>query len=211
MEWKSGKYPCRPESIPAPRKDEQFGNTWEILKGDGNAVIPMNVTLIGMAGAGKSYVGKRLAKKLRLQFIDVDRDLWEATYRKPIQEILDERGEKWYVDEEERLIIEHTKGKDGLLISPPGSVVYQPKAMEHLKENTTIVYLKVPYETIKARLEGTPPRAIIGLGRKTLRELYDERHPLYERHADIIIETGRHRTRQTIQKIIEFLSGKTGV
>lgn len=170
----------------------------------------MNLTLIGMAGAGKSHVGDLLAKKLGLEFIDVDRDLWEVTYGKPIQQILDEHGEKWYVGEEERLIIKHTKGKDQLLISPPGSVVYQPKAVKHLKEISKVVYLKVPYETIEARLKGTPPRAIIGLGRKSLRELYDERHPLYEKLSDITIEAGGNHVHETIQKIVEFLNAKIG-
>jgi shikimate kinase len=165
----------------------------------------MNVTLIGMAGAGKSYVGKRLAEKLRLKFIDVDRDLWEGTYGKPIQQILDEHGEKWYVNEEERLIIEHTKGKDGLLISPPGSVVYQPMAMKHLKEISKVVYLKVPYETVEGRLKDAPPRAIIGLGKKTLRELYDERHPLYEKHADSIINVSGNNSASIIREILIFL------
>ncbi|MDP3965283.1 MAG: shikimate kinase, partial [bacterium] len=145
----------------------------------------MNVTLIGMAGAGKSHIGNLLAKKLGLEFIDVDRHLWERTYRKTVQEILDERGEKWFLDEEERLIIDHTKGKDGLLISPPGSVVYQPKAMAHLKAISKVIYLRVPFETIEARLKGTPPRGIVGLGNKTLRELYDERTPMYESNADL--------------------------
>jgi shikimate kinase len=165
----------------------------------------MNLTLIGMAGAGKSYVGKRLAKKMGMQFIDVDRDLWEVTYGNPIQEILDEHGEKWYVDEEERLIIEHTKGKDGLIISPPGSVAYQPKAMKHLQTISKIVYLKVPYKVVEGRLKGAPPRAIIGLGRKSLRELYDERHPLYEKYADFTVEAGEHQGRKTMEKIMAFL------
>lgn len=168
----------------------------------------MNVTLIGMAGAGKSHIGNALAKKLGLEFLDVDRHLWEGQYGKPVQEILDERGEKWFLDEEERLIIEHTKGKDALLISPPGSVVYQPKAMAHLKEISKIVYLKVSFETIEARLKGAPPRGIVGLGKKTLRELYDERTPMYEAIADITINTKGKNTDSIVQEIVQFLGRK---
>jgi len=149
----------------------------------------MNLTLIGMAGAGKSHIGKRLAERLGLTMLDVDRDLWEPKYRKPIQNILDELGEKRYLEEEERLTIEATTGKDNLLISPPGSVAYQKDALRHLKEISTIIYLHVPFKTIQSRLEKKPPRAIIGLGAKTLRELYEERHPLYERHAHIVVDT----------------------
>lgn len=158
-----------------------------------------------MAGAGKSHVGNLLAKKLGLEFLDVDRHLWEGTYKKPVQEILDERGEKWFLDEEEHLIIEHTKGKDGLLISPPGSVVYRPKATAHLKEISKIVYLKVSFESIESRLKGTPPRGIVGLGTKTLRELYDERCPLYEHSADITVNTEGKSSEVVAQEIVKHL------
>jgi len=165
----------------------------------------MNITLIGMAGAGKSHIGKKLAERLGLTLLDVDRDLWEVKYGKGIQEILDEMGEEKYVAEEERLIIEGTNGKDNMIISPPGSVAYQPKAMQHLNDISHVIYLRVPYEVIESRLEGKPPRAIIGLGRKTLRELYDERHPLYEKHAHFTIDTHGREYDDILREIGEFL------
>ncbi len=165
----------------------------------------MNVTLIGMAGAGKSHIGRKLAERLGLHFLDVDRDLWEAKYGKGIQEILDELGEEKYVAEEERLIIDGTRGRDNLLISPPGSVVYQEGALRHLKDISSIVYLRVPYETIESRLNAKPPRAIIGLGRKSLRELYEERHPLYERLADFALSTDGREEDDVIRAILDFL------
>ena len=170
----------------------------------------MNITLIGMAGSGKSHIGKKLAERLGLEVLDVDRDLWEVEYSKPIQEILDELGEERYVAEEERLIIEGTSGKDGLLISPPGSVIYQDGAMRHLKNISPIIYLRVPFETIESRLKEKPPRAIIGLGRKSLRELYDERHPLYEKYADFIVDTHPREAGEVMDIIEKFLNGRSG-
>ncbi len=166
----------------------------------------MNITLIGMAGAGKSYIGRRLSEKLGLTMLDVDRDLWELKYGKSIQDILEELGEKRYVEEEERLIIEGTVGKDNLLISPPGSVAYQKEALRHLKDVSTVIYLRVPFQIIKSRLEKKPPRAIIGLGRKTLRELYDERHPLYEQNAHTTIDTEQLNLEEVISKILSGLA-----
>jgi len=160
-----------------------------------------------MAGAGKSHIGRKLAERLGLQFLDVDKDLWEVKYGKEIQEILNELGEEKYVAGEERLIIEGTSGKDNLLISPPGSVVYQDNALRHLKEISSIIYLRVPYEIIESRLYAKPPRAIIGLGRKTLRELYDERHPLYEKHAHFIVDTSEREADEVMDAIIGFLNG----
>ncbi|MDO8552230.1 MAG: shikimate kinase [bacterium] len=175
----------------------------------------MNVTLIGMPASGKSKVGELLAEKLGLKFLDVDRHLWERIHGKAVQEILDERGEKWYLAEEERLILEHTKGKDNLLISPPGSVAYLPHAMEHLKRISTIVYLKVPFETTLNNLKGTEPRAIVGLRQssydgegfsKSLRELYDERCPAYEKYADITIDRKGKNSEGVAREIVKLLS-----
>lgn len=168
----------------------------------------MNITLIGMAGAGKSKIGKRLAERLGLQCIDID-DVLAETHGKGIQSILDEVGEEEYLRREEEALISATAGKDGILISPGGSVIYRDGGMDHIKNLSTVVYLKAPFETIEERLRDAPPRAIIGLGRKSLRELYDERHPLYERYADITVEAGKDRSKETIESIIEYLSGKT--
>jgi len=168
----------------------------------------MNITLIGMSGAGKSHIGKMLAERLGIKLLDIDRDVWEIRYGKPIQEILDERGEDWYVAEEGRLIIESTKGKDGLVISPPGSVVYQPEALKHLKAISTVIYLKVPFETIEERNKNSTPHAVIGLGRKSLRELYDERAKLYEEHAHCVLETEKYNEQQIIDSIVGLLNMK---
>ncbi|MBI2025272.1 shikimate kinase [Candidatus Kaiserbacteria bacterium] len=165
----------------------------------------MNVTLIGMAGAGKSHIGRKLAERLGLTMLDIDRDLWETKYGKGIQEILDELGEERYVKEEEQLILEHTAGKNWLLISSPGSVAYESRAMQQLKDISSIIYLRVPYEVVEARLAKKPPRAIIGLGRKSLRELYDERHPLYEKNAHFIVDTHEHEADDVMDEIIGFL------
>jgi len=165
----------------------------------------MNLTLIGMAGAGKSYLGKRLAKKLALEFIDSDDRLAEK-FGKPIQEILDELGEKKYVETEAALNIEHTMNRDDALISPSGSSIYSERWMDHLKDISIVVYLRVPYEMIEERLRDKPPRAIIGLGRKTLHELYDERHPLYEMHADISVDTASRDLKEVEREILDFLA-----
>jgi len=165
----------------------------------------MNITLIGMAGAGKSYIGKRLAKRLGYDFLDVDRDLWEVKYGKPIQEILDEIGEERYLNEEEHLIIGATKGKDNLVISPPGSIAYLDAAKKHLDRISRIVYLKVPYQHIEQRLRNAAPRAIIGLGRKTLRDLYDERDSLYAESAHGIVDVKRKDASTTISAILDLL------
>ncbi len=165
----------------------------------------MNVTLIGMAGAGKSFIGKRLAKQLGLEFLDIDHDCIQEIYKKPIQQVLDELGEEKYVDMEGRLIIDRTKGREDILISPGGSIIYHPEAMEHVSNISAVVYLRVPFETINKRLENAPPRAIIGLGKKTMRELYHERVPLYEKYADFTIDSEKQPADDIVKAIVAFL------
>ncbi|MDO8513946.1 MAG: shikimate kinase [bacterium] len=164
----------------------------------------MNITLIGMAGAGKSYIGRPLAERLELEFIDIDK-LLESAYGKPIQSILDELGATKYVETESEMLIQGTSGRDNLVISPGGSIIYRDRAMDHTKDISTLVYLKVPFETIEARLKGASPRAIIGLGQKSLQELYDERTPLYELHADIIVDTAPRTLGEVLEEIIRLL------
>src|SRR3989344_4103062 len=101
--------------------------------------------------------------------------------------------------------MQQIKGRDRLLVSPAGSIIYNPSWMKHVRDNSIVIYLKVPYETIHERLSKVPPRAIIGLGRKTLRELYDERHPLYEDSADLVIDTHGRESDKVAQMVLNFI------
>lgn len=164
----------------------------------------MNVTFIGMAGAGKSYIGSRLAQRLGFQFVDTDA-LLEREYGKTIQRILDELGEDRYLHSEAEVLFKYTNKRDNLLIAPGGSVIYRDDAMDHLKTISTIVHLKVPYAAIADRLRDAPARAIIGLGKKTLRQLYEERMPLYRLHADHEVDMS-HDTEANLRQIAQFLN-----
>lgn len=141
----------------------------------------MNITLIGMSGAGKSHVGRELAEKLTLQFFDID-DAMEARYKKPLQQILNELGEDAFIKEEEALVLSmaHT---ESLVISPGGSVIYSDSAMNHLKRFSTILFLDIPCAVIEARIDVTS-RGIVGLKNKTFAELFEERRPRYLKWAD---------------------------
>jgi shikimate kinase len=167
----------------------------------------MNVTLVGMSGAGKSYIGKKVADRLGLGFLDIDRMLLEPVHGKPLQDILDQLGDTEFMRWEERMMIDATKGKDGLLISTPGSVAYEKGALEHLRDISSVVYLKIPFSTIEKRV-GDTRRGIVGLGTKTLRELYDERTPSYEKYAHHIIEPDKLTADETVQAIVDFLDSR---
>jgi shikimate kinase len=171
----------------------------------------MNVTLIGMSGAGKSRLGEKLAERLGLTFLDVDRHLLEPAHGKPLQDILDELGDEHFVDWEEKMMLKHTKGKDNMLISTPGSVVYEPEVMRHLRDISHIIYLRVPYDVVEERIgHESKLRGIVGRGSKTLRELYEERHPLYEKYAHLILDTYGREADDMVNEVVKLLDERAG-
>ena len=167
----------------------------------------MNVTLIGMAAAGKSHIGRQIAEPLSLEFVDVD-ELLEDRYQKPIQALLDETGEEKYLDLEAQMFIDTTKGRDNLLIAPGGSIIYRDDAMRHARDIGNVVYIKVPFDVIAERKKGAAPRAVIGQGKKTLEDLYESRQPLYEKYADLTIEPMGLTLEDILLRLRDFLHSR---
>lgn len=148
-----------------------------------------NITLIGMPAAGKSTVGVLLAKRLGYSFVDSDIVIQEKT-GKLLKEIIAESGTDGFLNVEEQINSELDVHRS--VIAPGGSVIYGPKAMEHLKEISVVVYLKLSYQDVKHRLGDLTDRGVALKDGMTLLDLYNERVPLYEKYADITIdETGK--------------------
>ena len=149
-----------------------------------------NIIMTGMPAAGKSTLGVLLAKFMGYSFVDVDLVIQEKT-GKLLKEIIAERGDEGFLKLEEEinagLQVEKT------IISPGGSVIYGEKAMKHFKEIGTVVYLKLSYEDLEIRLGNLQERGVVLKDGMTLRDLYNERVPYYERYADVVIdETGKN-------------------
>lgn len=162
----------------------------------------MNLTLIGMSGAGKSFIGERVAERLGLDFLDVDTAI-EEMQGKPLFEILSALGDEEFVRSEAKAAVELIGAKDNLLISTGGSIVYSPDAMAYLRAISKVVYLRVSFPTIEKRVADSADRVsrIVGLGKKTLRELFDERAPLYEKYAHHIIDLEPLDLEQSVQAV----------
>ncbi len=143
-----------------------------------------NVTLIGMPGAGKSTVGIILAKTMNLGFIDTD-ILIQINRQQPLQQILDKTGylNLRQIEEEEilRLNIDHQ------VIATGGSAVYSPRAMVHLQQISTIVFLDVGLDEICRRIHNFDTRGIACAPEQSFAQLFEERLQLYRRYADITI------------------------
>ena len=148
-----------------------------------------NITLIGMPASGKSTVGVLLAKRLGYSFVDTDIVIQEKEGRL-LKEIIEQDGLDGFLEVEDRINRELDVKRS--VIAPGGSVIYGKAAMEHLKEISTVVYLKLSYEEVEARLGDLKDRGVALKDGMTLSGLYQERIPYYERYADITVdETGR--------------------
>lgn len=159
-----------------------------------------NIILIGMPGAGKSTVGVVLAKILGYRFLDSDLVIQEET-GKLLSEILEDDGLREFLAVENRINAGITASRT--VIATGGSVVYGEEAMEHLRAIGTVVYLKISYRDLTTRLGDLTGRGVALKPGQTLRELYDERVPLYEKYADITVEEIGEPVEQTARWIIE--------
>ena len=145
--------------------------------------------MIGMPAAGKSTVGVLLAKRLGYSFIDSDLLIQERE-GKLLKEIISEQGMDGFLAVEEQ--VNASIKTNRAIIAPGGSVIYGAQAMEHLRAIGTVVYLKLSYEDMKKRLGDVVDRGVALKAGFTLRDLYDERVPYYERYADVTVdETGK--------------------
>ncbi len=157
-----------------------------------------NIALIGMPGAGKSTVGVVLAKRLGYRFLDSDLVIQE-TYGKLLHELIEEHGVDGFLEIEEW--INSGLNCDRCVIATGGSAVYGEKAMRHLGGIASVVYLKLPYAEIEERLGDLNARGVTVRPGQTLRDLYDERAPLYEKYADVTVECGGLPIREIVERI----------
>ena len=159
-----------------------------------------NYTLIGMPASGKSTVGVVLAKKLGYRFIDSDLVIQEK-YGKLLYQLIEERGEAGFLMLENEINASITA--EGAVIATGGSAVYGKEAMRHFREIGQIVYLKLPFEELEQRLGDLHERGVVLKKGYTLRDLYEERIPLYEKYADITIACEGKDIRSVMEEIYE--------
>ena len=162
-----------------------------------------NITLIGMPGVGKSTVGVILAKVLGYEFVDSDL-LIQKSENLLLREIIARDGQDGFLKIENRVNASIETEKS--VIATGGSVVYCAEAMEHLRKIGKVVYLKLEYEELKKRLGNLRGIGVVLRDGQTLKDLYDERTPLYEKYADIVVDEKNLDVEGTLQKILENIA-----
>ena len=161
-----------------------------------------NLIFIGMPAVGKSTVGIVVAKRLGMNFIDSDLLIQEQE-GKLLREIIAEVGDDGF------LKIENQVNRDiqceNAVISPGGSVIYCDEAMEHLKSIGKVIYLKLSLESLSKRLGNLKGRGVLLKAGQSLKDLYEERVPLYEKYADITIDEEGKDLDESLRAILEII------
>lgn len=144
-----------------------------------------NIILIGMPGAGKSTLGVVLAKIFGMRFLDSDLLIQEREGML-LCELIEREGLDGFlaIEGEVNAGIE----AKNTVIATGGSAVYSARAMEHLKEIGTVVYLRLPLKEIRERVGDAKQRGIAMRPDQSFAQLYEERLPLYEKYADIVFD-----------------------
>jgi shikimate kinase len=160
----------------------------------------MNIVLIGMSGAGKSTLGVLLAKALGMDFVDTD-IIIRRHEGKLLQDIIDNDGIEKFMEVEEKIVSELQL--KNCIISTGGSVIYSEIAMSALKQGGQVIYLHVPYEEIRRRLINITTRGIVIKKGNSLKDVYEERVPLYIKYSDKTVDCSDKVIEDCVSEIIE--------
>ena len=152
-----------------------------------NRVKPVNITLIGMPGSGKSHSGSILAQKLGWQHVDVDVKL-EQEVGLQLKDIISQYGNEEFLRLEEKTTL-NVHGEN-IVISTGGSIIYSEQAMRHLRDISQVIWLDIPLETLKSRIPDEDlmkERGIVLLEGERLEDIYNNRKELYRNNCDVIV------------------------
>ena len=164
-----------------------------------------NLYLVGMMGAGKTTVGRLLARRLKLRFIDADHEL-ERRCGVKVPLIFDIEGESGFRAREAQLLMELT-ALDGVVLGTGGGAVLAEENRRRLAERGTVVYLRATPEDLYERVKHDRDRPLLATADPLarLRELHAERDPLYRSIADLVVDTGRQTVLALGRELIEKL------
>ncbi|TFW30740.1 bifunctional shikimate kinase/3-dehydroquinate synthase AroKB [Massilia horti] len=165
-----------------------------------------NIFLVGLMGAGKTTIGRLLARRLGARFVDSDHAI-EARTGASIPWIFEIEGEASFRRREADMIRELT-AQQGIVLATGGGAVLNPDSRKLLAERGTVIYLRASVSSILARTSHDKNRPLLQTAdpRARLEELTAQREPLYREIADLVIDTGRPNVQSMVQTIIDQLS-----
>lgn len=170
---------------------------------------PSVIFLVGSFGAGKSTIGRALAKALGLEFYDTDRII-EKRLGVDLSWIFDIEGEAGFRRRETEILDELSQ-LSNVIISTGGGTILLPENRRLLKDRGLVIYLKT---TIKQQLHRTQrnkynrPTLRVDNIEHCLKAFHNERAPLYEEVADVTFSTNRRSYKVVVKEILQYLEGK---
>ncbi|MDL2355429.1 MAG: bifunctional shikimate kinase/3-dehydroquinate synthase AroKB [Pseudomonadota bacterium] len=164
-----------------------------------------NIYLVGLMGAGKTTIGRILARKLGMRFIDSDHEI-EARTGASIPWIFEIEGEDSFRRREAE-VIRDLCAEDGVVLATGGGAVLNAATRAHLKSRGTVVYLRATVHSIMLRVAHDKNRPLLQTAdpRRRLEELMAQREPLYREIAQLVIDTGRPNVQSMVQTILDQL------
>ncbi len=154
----------------------------------GNSMKKSNIVLIGMSGAGKSTVGIALSFKMRMPFVDMDNYI-ERTQKLSISKIFEIYGNDYFRDIEAKTAKHIGLNYRHTIVSTGGGVILRPENMQYLKKNGAVVYINRSVENILKTLNAEK-RPLLKNNPQKLYDMYEERHGLYLKYADVVVVNG---------------------
>ena len=167
--------------------------------------VPNNIFLVGPMGAGKSTVGRQLAKSLNMEFVDCDREIEERTGVN-ISIIFEVEGEEGF-RKRERAMIEQLTERDGIVLATGGGAVIEEDNRARLRTRGFAIYLNAPIELLLERTARDKQRPLLQTDdpKAKLIALAEEREPLYQQVADMVVKTDRRTARHVVKEIVRRL------
>ncbi len=168
------------------------------------------ISLIGLPGSGKSTVGRQLARRLQLPFVDSDQAI-EARLGCPIREFFEREGEARFREIESEVIDQLSAPGAGVLATGGGAVLLAVNR-ERLRARGRVIYLKSHPEELIRRVRHDTNRPLLQVAdpMAKLRELFAARDPLYRQTAHFVVETGRPSVATLVNMIVMQLELNPG-
>ena len=166
---------------------------------------PGNIFLVGLMGAGKSTIGKQLARELGKQFRDSDSEIEKRT-GVSIDVIFDIEGEQGFRQRETRILKELVEER-GIVLATGGGAILALENRQLLSDNGLIIYLKASAEHLAGRVKLDRRRPLLQTGDKLakIRELMTQRDPVYQQLADLVVETNNRSIPRVVREISKMI------
>ena len=163
-----------------------------------------SISLVGMAGAGKSSIGKQLADHLGFSFIDSDL-LIETEYQESLQQVLDRSGKENFLQIEEKALM--SIEFNNTILATGGSAIFSELAMDYIRSRSSIIFIEAPYNKIVERVSNFSERGFLKSSDQTIQEAFVERQFLYKHFADFEVVNDASQE-ECLNKILDLIHQK---